>query len=448
MSPPFLGILSRLSKSTQPDGSCSTDERFQECSVRDEQLRLPDDQLEEVCQACADVAAYAEQVESQLKIEKRAATELYQICLKTRLSKSRLKESIEQKDLEVRQLQKEISEKAAEIQQIRAESLRYKRAISAFNKNSKQILDTSIQRDMEATFCCIRDWVLDVVRKEQLELRPEPEFADWLLTTVPQFEDNAAGFQVNSVVVGLSEILLAILDDDHVFGYASNGVVAEANKLHRSMRAIEVSEQRKKQWIITTNEILAHDDASAKQAAEDFLEVFVTEAEGIVSRACSKPVSSEAARRLRRAIQPRIAALQALRFQEAEYRLHLFHIPRDGQRISFDTSAMEDVNGYTMGDVDGCETPSLETIWFPALIKRDVGENNDKAEWTVVSKAKVQLSYGWTEMDPIDEAFLDRDSLVISPSRLLGFLATFIQSYEGAIAIASIWTVTDPNITH
>lgn len=141
---------------------------YRQCSVRDEQLQLQDDQREKACQGCVDMAAYAEQVETQLKIEKKAANELYQICIRTRLSKSRLKDSIEQKDMEVRHLQNDISEKTAEIQQIRAENLRYKRIISAFNKTSKQIPDTLIQKDMEATFCCIRDWALDVVRKEQL----------------------------------------------------------------------------------------------------------------------------------------------------------------------------------------------------------------------------------------------------------------------------------------
>jgi hypothetical protein len=130
--------------------------------------------------------------------------------------------------------------------------------------------------------------------------------------------------------------------------------------------------------MITTNEILAHDDTSVKQAAEDFLEMFLEEAEELVSRICNKPMSSEAIRGLRRVMQPRMAALQALRFQEAEYRLHLFHIPSDGRKYGFDASTMEDVNGHATGEVDECGSFSLKTIWFPALMKREVVEDNEK----------------------------------------------------------------------
>lgn len=38
---------------------------------------------------------------------------------------------------------------------------------------------------------------------------------------------------------------------------------------------------------------------------------------------------------------------------------------------------MEDVNGRTMGDVDEDDDLVLETIWFPALVKRDISEDGE-----------------------------------------------------------------------
>jgi uncharacterized protein YdcH (DUF465 family) len=114
------------------------------------------------------MAAYTKQLESQLEMQERAIADSNQMILNMRFAKSRLKDSVRQKDVEIQQLQKELGGKGAEIQQIRAENLRFKRVISESNETNKQIPDTSIQRNMEAIFCCVRDWALDVIRKEQL----------------------------------------------------------------------------------------------------------------------------------------------------------------------------------------------------------------------------------------------------------------------------------------
>ncbi|THZ04204.1 hypothetical protein D6C93_02593 [Aureobasidium pullulans] len=312
--------------------------------------------------------------------------------MNSRQSKTLLKDSIKQKDVETQQLRSEVRQKDAEIGQAREEILRYKRAISKSSKVNNQTSDTSIQADVDALFCSIRDWALDVVRKEQLELDPEPEYASWLLTMIPHLMDRPSGLQVNALVVGLSAVLVELLDEDHIFGYASSGNVAKATELHLSMRDIKSTWQQKKQWEFLTHEILKQDDASAKQAAESLLDRFLAESGEMVFKTCSKSMSSEATARLRKNMRPRPEALRALDFQEAEYWLQPISFPCKGETYLLDRTIMEDVNGRTMGDVDEDDDLVLETIWFPALVKRDISEDGENAEWTVVSKARVQAA--------------------------------------------------------
>lgn len=103
------------------------------------------------------MAAYTDRLEGALEIEKKARYELQQTCMSSRQSKTLLKNGIRQRDVEVQQLRTEVRQKDAEIGQAREEILRYKRAISKPSKVNNQTSDTSIQADMDALFCSIRD---------------------------------------------------------------------------------------------------------------------------------------------------------------------------------------------------------------------------------------------------------------------------------------------------
>lgn len=76
----------------------------------------------------------------------------------------------------------------------------------------------------------------DALYFELIELDPEPEYAGWLLTVIPHLKDKPSGLQVNALVIGLSAVLVELLDEGHIFGYASSGNVAKATNLHLSMR--------------------------------------------------------------------------------------------------------------------------------------------------------------------------------------------------------------------
>lgn len=76
-------------------------------------------------------------------------------------------------------------------------------------------------------------------------------------------------------------------------------------------------------------------------------------------------------------MRPRLEALRALGFQEAEYWLEPISFPCNDRTHSLDRTIMEDVNGRTMGDVDEDDDLVLETIWFPALVKRDISEDGE-----------------------------------------------------------------------
>ncbi|KAG9569791.1 hypothetical protein KCU71_g4153, partial [Aureobasidium melanogenum] len=234
---------------------------------------------------------------------------------------------------------------------------------------------------LDEQLCSIRDWALDVVRKEQLELDPAPEYASWLLTVNPQLKDKPSGLQVNALVIGLSAVLVELLDEGHIFGV---GHIDEVD--------IKVTWQQKKQWEFLTHEIFKQDDASAKQAAEGLLDRFLAKSGEMIFKTCSKPMRSEATAKLRKNMRPRLEALRALDFQEAEYWLQPISFPCKGETCFLDRTIMEDVNGRTMSDVDEDDDLVLETIWFPALVKRDISEDGENAEWTVVSKAKVQAA--------------------------------------------------------
>ena len=76
----------------------------------------------------------------------------------------------------------------------------------------------------------------DALYFELKELNPEPEYASWLLTMIPHLKDKPSGLQANALVVGLSAVLVELLDEGHIFGYASSGNVAKATELAISMR--------------------------------------------------------------------------------------------------------------------------------------------------------------------------------------------------------------------
>ncbi|KAG9594622.1 hypothetical protein KCU77_g4412, partial [Aureobasidium melanogenum] len=220
MPPRYFSLFDRFGQAAQSSDSDTQEERPCQSGVQDEQLQLQDDRLETACTACADMAAYTDHLERALEIEKKARYELQQTCMNSRQSKTLLKNGTRQRDVEVQQLRSEVRQKDAEIGQAREEILRYKRAIS---KPSKGL---SFGR----------------------ELDPEPEYAGWLLTVIPHLKDKPSGLQVNALVIGLSAVLVELLDEGHIFGYASSGNVAKATNLHLSMRDSKATWQQRKQW--------------------------------------------------------------------------------------------------------------------------------------------------------------------------------------------------------
>ena len=88
-----------------------------------------------------------------------------------------------------------------------------------------------------------------------------------------------------------------------------------------------------------------------------------------VSSSCGKRISSTLDAKLKTAIQPHMAILQALHFQEMEYKLSLPRFFADGRKLSFKPKHMEDVNGEEEGDIEAC--------LFPAVLKRDAGSGDE-----------------------------------------------------------------------
>ncbi|THW38108.1 hypothetical protein D6D21_07957 [Aureobasidium pullulans] len=325
---------------------------------------------------------YSDKLENKLGWYKEDNDGLRQMSLRAREEKSNYKAEITQKDLEINQ-------KNSEIHELEEEILQYKRTISVNNRLDKQMSDTSIQGKMDALVYALRDWALAAVRQEKLEIKPRPEHALWLVRVVPNFEDQSLSSRVHVLMATLSGALETFVEEGHVFGYALGGHIGAAADLHTFMKGESenipgAAYQKKKQWVTLTNEILSQDDTFAGEAAESMFEKLASRCQDAVSSSCGKRISSTLDAKLKTAIQPHMAILQALHFQEMEYKLSLPRFFADGRKLSFNPKHMEDVNGEEEGDIEAC--------LFPAVIKRDAGSGDEDTAWIAVSKAKVQVA--------------------------------------------------------
>ncbi|THY53196.1 hypothetical protein D6C97_06156 [Aureobasidium pullulans] len=301
---------------------------------------------------------YSDKLENKLGWYKEDNDGLRQMSLRAREEKSNYKAEITQKDLEINQKNSEIHELEEEIL-----------TISVNNRLDKQMSDTSIQGKMDALVYALRDWALAAVRQEKLEIKPRPEHALWLVRVVPNFEDQSLSSRVHVLMATLSGALETFVEEGHVFGYALGGHIGAAADLHTFMKGESETYQKKKQWVTLTNEILSQDDTFAGEAAESMFEKLASRCQDAVSSSCGKRISSTLDAKLKTAIQPHMAILQALHFQEMEYKLSLPRFFADGRKLSFNPKHMEDVNGEEEGDIEAC--------LFPAVIKRDAGSGDE-----------------------------------------------------------------------
>ncbi|KAH0366913.1 hypothetical protein KCU65_g4983, partial [Aureobasidium melanogenum] len=281
------------------------------------------------------------------------------------------------------ELRAEIKGKEGQIRELQKEIFQYKKTLAGSTRIDGQLSDMRIQDAMNGLFFAVRDWAIKTVRQEKTILNSlDKDTTQWL------DNNQVIGYQPDSsirkayVLIALfSDALCLSMSQNWVFGasHMDNGgsVIDTANLLHASIEKIAgVAPERKKQWVLLTNEIVSKDERAVKDSEKIYVNALVRH---VIKNLGEHPSASTVGKDLQMAIEQHVHIIQALYQQEADYRMILPLAANASERYPFLCHYMEDVNGEEKG--------VLQAIFFPYLVK-DIGGDGNQEE-TVVCKAKV-----------------------------------------------------------
>ncbi|KAH0275665.1 hypothetical protein KCU91_g4411, partial [Aureobasidium melanogenum] len=205
----------------------------------------------------------------------------------------------------------QMQQKNDEIARLQEEVQRYKATITKSTRVHGQLSDTRIQTKMNDLFSAVRNWAVEVTRRE----KPAKD----LYNLVP-----------------------------------TDSMVAQ---------------QRKAQWVLLTRELLqgehSIDDQANKQVLSELVEDMQTNLSILSSTLDVQVIVNE----LRAAVEPHIGIVQALYQQEAEYSLKLEEAVDGNALRRIDLSIMQEVNGEDEGENAACFFPMLIKKTFENDIK-------------------------------------------------------------------------------
>jgi hypothetical protein len=177
-----------------------------------------------------------------------------------------------------------------------------------------------------------------------------------------------------------SQILEEYVDSAYVFGISRAEPTRTATRLLKSIngesRLLDssakslltilditgIKRQKKKQWVLLTNELLSKDAQCAKQASDHTLKRIVSCFNARLEQMCGSPINETDTLALKAALEPYMAIVCALHVQEADYGFMLYPAIENDVPMTFRASGMEDVSGEDKGLLQAC--------FFPALYKR------------------------------------------------------------------------------
>lgn len=166
----------------------------------------------------------------------------------------------------------------------------------------------------------------------------------------------------------------------------------------------EAAQQRKKQWVLLTNDILSENPEAAKNSAEETLEKFIKNFEKVLSGFSSSTLDPGIVRKLKSVIKPYMATIYSLNHQQVDYFFELPVVVNDNKvPYAFEADNME--------DVDQGQAGLLEASLFPLIYKQNLQSKEEvssmaardrtvktylltrmKHQYIVVCKAKVMIA--------------------------------------------------------
>ncbi|KAG9646983.1 hypothetical protein KCU64_g10318, partial [Aureobasidium melanogenum] len=283
------------------------------------------------------------------------------------------------------ELRADIKAKDGQIHELQKEILQYKKSLASSTRIDGQLSDMRIQEAMNGLFFAVREWAIKMVRQEKNILDfVHRETIHWVNNSqVLGYQPDSSMRKAYALISLVSGALCLSMNQNWVFGASPmvNGSVASvidtANLLHASIEKIAgVAAERKKQWVLLTNEIVSKDDSAVRDSEKLYIGVLVGH---VMNDLGEHPSASTVRKELQTAIKSHVHIIQALYQQEADYEMALPAAANGLERYAFMCDYMEDVNGEEEG--------VLQAAFFPYLTKK-TGRDRDSKK-TIVCKAKV-----------------------------------------------------------
>ncbi|KAG9529745.1 hypothetical protein KCU93_g3145, partial [Aureobasidium melanogenum] len=242
-----------------------------------------------------------------------------------------------------------------------------------------------IQTKMNDLFSAVRNWALEVVRREKPVFDPSCQgTAEWLRKRIPGLQGDTTTEKMYTLIAVFAGAFQELVNAHWICGHASEGPMVLAKNLYNLIPGDSLAAQQKKaQWVLLTRELLQKEQIVDGSIEKQLLSLLTQGVQTVLGRLSSTLNTQVVVNHLRTAIEPHINIVQVLYQQEAEYFLRLDEaVDGDGPR-KIDLKYMDEVHGEDEGQISACI--------FPMLIKKTF-ENDVKGESVIICKMKVLAS--------------------------------------------------------